>query len=111
MAVITDEYFREIHSKLRDYTMVLIKSTPKRNDAGAEAIIFEHARKNFAIREDGLVSIVCPVFGDNDLSGMYIFNIPASEVQRIMDDDPAVKAGIFNYEIYPCKGFPGDSLA
>ena len=111
MAVITDEYFREMHSKLRDYTMVLIKSTPKRNDAGAEAIIFEHARKNFAIREDGLVSIVCPVFGDNELSGMYIFNMSPNEAQKIMDDDPAVKAGIFTYEIYPCKSFPGDSLA
>ena len=111
MTIITDEYFKEMHSKLKDYTMVLIKSTPKRNDAGAQAIIFEHARKNLAIREEGLASIICPVFSENGLSGVYVFNVSVDEARRIMDDDPAVKAGVFQYEIYPCKGFPGDSLA
>ncbi|MCL1814821.1 MAG: hypothetical protein FWG27_03235 [Treponema sp.] len=111
MAIISDEYFREMHNKLKDYTIVLIKPTPKRNDAGADAIIFEHARKNLAISEEGLASIICPVFGGNNLSGVYIFNVSVNEVQRIMDNDPAVKAGIFIYEIYPCKGFPGASLA
>jgi len=32
------------------------------------------------------------------------------EVVRIMDEDPAVKAGIFTYEVHPIRGFPGDSL-
>lgn len=27
-----------------------------------------------------------------------------------MDDDPAVLAGIFTYEIHPVRSFPGDSL-
>lgn len=27
-----------------------------------------------------------------------------------MDDDPAVKAGIFIYETHPCFSFPGDKL-
>ena len=27
-----------------------------------------------------------------------------------MDEDPAIEAGIFIYEIHPCMGFPGDSL-
>ena len=111
MANITDEDFRERHSKLKDYTIVLIRPTPKRKEAGADAIILEHGRKNMALREDGVLSIVCPVFGDYDLSGLYIFNVTAEEARGIMDDDPAVKAGIFIYEVYQCKGFPGDSLA
>ena len=32
------------------------------------------------------------------------------EVKKLMDDDPGVKAGIFTYEVHPCRGFPGDSL-
>jgi len=111
MAIITDEYFKERHSKLKDYTMVLIKPTPKRNEAGANAVILEHGRKNMELQADGVVSIVCPVFGDYEVSGLYIFNVSVDEAQKIMDDDPAVKAGIFQCEIYPCKGFPGDSLA
>ena len=111
MENITDEYFRERHSKLKDYTIVLIRPTPKRKEAGADAIILEHGRKNMALREDGVLSIVCPVFGEYEISGLYIFNVSVDEVQKIMEDDPAVKAGIFQYEIYPCKGFPGDSLA
>jgi hypothetical protein len=27
-----------------------------------------------------------------------------------MDEDPAVKTGIFTYEIHPCKSFPEDKL-
>jgi hypothetical protein len=27
-----------------------------------------------------------------------------------MDEDPAVKAGVFVYEVHPCRSFPGDSL-
>ena len=27
-----------------------------------------------------------------------------------MDEDPAVQAGIFEYELYPCRSFPGDCL-
>jgi len=109
--VITDEYFKERHSKLKDYTIVLIKSTPKRKEPGAEAVILEHGRKNMELQAEGVVSIICPVFGDYELSGLYIFNVAVEEAKRIMEDDPAVKAGIFRCEIYPCKGFPGDALA
>jgi len=27
-----------------------------------------------------------------------------------MDEDPAVKEGIFTYELHPCRSFPGDCL-
>ena len=36
MAIITDGYFKDRHSKLKDYTIVLIKSTDKRKEAGAD---------------------------------------------------------------------------
>ncbi|MCL2338274.1 MAG: hypothetical protein FWC60_12750, partial [Firmicutes bacterium] len=87
MAIITDEYVREMHAKLKDYTLVLIKSTPKRKEAGADRIIWEHGRKNMSLRADGLLSVVCPVFGDYDISGLYIFNLTPAEAKEIMDDD------------------------
>jgi hypothetical protein len=27
-----------------------------------------------------------------------------------MNDDPGVQAGVFTFEVHPCRGFPGDSL-
>jgi hypothetical protein len=44
------------------------------------------------------------------VKGVGIFSTREEETKRIMDEDPAVKAGIFTYEIHPCRSFPGDKL-
>ena len=65
---------------------------------------------NFQLRADGLLSIVCPVSGDTGVAGFGVFNSPVEETKKIMDEDPAVKACIFVFEIYSCRSFPGDTL-
>jgi hypothetical protein len=57
-----------------------------------------------------VLAIVCPIVDDSEWSGLGIFDATPEEVARIMDDDPAVEAGIFTYEVHPIRGFPGDSL-
>src|SRR2546426_3390391 len=101
---------REMLTKTRDYTLVLLKAGPKRAADGADAIVWEHARRNFELRADGTLSIVCPVGGDGDLRGLGIFDATADEVARIMDEDPGVEAGVFTYEVYSVRSFPGDCL-
>jgi hypothetical protein len=55
---------------------------------------------------------VCPVVRDeSDVTGICIFTTDVAETRRVMDRDPAVKAGIFTYEVHSIEGFPGDSLA
>jgi len=54
---ITDEYMKEMITKTREYTVVILKATQKRNEAGVEKIIWEHARRNFSLREEGKLSI------------------------------------------------------
>ena len=110
MAAITDEYMRGMLAKSRNYSIVILKATPKKNEAGAEKIVFEHARRNFSLRADGILSIVCPITDDSEVRGIGIFNASPAEVKEIMDGDPGVTAGIFTYEIHPGKGFPGDAL-
>lgn len=75
-----------------------------------EKIIWEHRQRNFQLRADGLLSIVCPVSGDTGVAGFGVFNSPVEETKKIMDEDPAVKACIFVFEIYSCRSFPGDTL-
>jgi hypothetical protein len=77
---------------------------------GAEKIIWEHGRRNFALKMSGVLPIVCPVTDGSYLSGVGIFNTGMDELKKIMDEDPGVKEGVFIYEIHPCRSFPGSSL-
>ncbi|MGA9080638.1 MAG: hypothetical protein WB581_10475 [Halobacteriota archaeon] len=53
-----------------------------------EKIIWEHGRRNFALRADCVLSIVCAVSDESNVSGVGIFNAPVEEVRKIMDEDP-----------------------
>ena len=110
MTPITDEFMREMLQKTKDYSIVILKPGTKRNMPGAEKIIWEHGRRNFSLRAEGKLSVVCPVSNGRDLAGIGIFNVSTDEAKKIMDDDPAVKAEILTYQVYPCRSFPGDSL-
>lgn len=107
---ITDEYMRDMRDKTRAYTLLLLKRTPRLADPDAMAVIWEHGRRNHALRAAGIMPIVCPTPDDSELAGIGIFNAEAAEVTRIMDEDPAVRAGLLTYTLHICYGFPGDSL-
>ena len=109
---ITDDYMREMLRTTKRYTIVLLHRTPKRSEPGADKIVWEHGRRNFELRKDGLLSIVGPVVRDeSDIAGVYIFSTSPERTKRILDEDPAVKAGIFTYEIHLIEAFPGDALS
>ena len=111
MTVITDEYMQQMLTKTKEYHIVLLKPGPKAEDQpDLRKLIWEHGRRNFSLRADGLLSIVCPVTAETGVSGIGIFNTSAQETKNIMDRDPAVQAGIFVYDIHPCRSFPGDAL-
>jgi hypothetical protein len=62
------------------------------------------------LRAEGKLSIVAQVSRESDVAGLYIFNVSEEEATDVIKDDPAVKAGIFEYVTYPCMSFPSDSL-
>ena len=110
MTAITDEFMREMLTKAKPYCLLILKSGPKRGEADAAAIIWEHGRRNFALRAEGTLPIVCPVIDGGEVCGIGIFNTDLEEAKRIMDDDPGVKAGVFVFELHRCRSFPGDVL-
>lgn len=110
MSIITDEFMQKSLLNTKNYSIVILKAGPNKNMDGAGQIIWEHGRRNFALREDGILSIVCPISDGSNISGVGIFNSTIGGTKAIMDEDPGVKAGIFVYEIHSCKSFPGDSL-
>ncbi|NLH26191.1 MAG: hypothetical protein GX472_07460 [Methanomicrobiales archaeon] len=110
MTMITDEFMREMIERTKDYCIVLLHTGPNRNMAGVEALIWEHARRNFFLRASGKLPIVCPVNDCSELCGLGIFGTGPEETRKIMDEDPAVERGVFTYEIHSCRSFPGDKL-
>ena len=110
LPAITDEVMHERLRAARPYTVVLLHATGKLVRPDADPIIWEHGRRNFALREHGVLPIVLPATDDNDLAGLYIFNAHPDDVRAIMDHDPGLAAGIFTCEIHPVRGFPGSCL-
>jgi hypothetical protein len=110
MTSITDEYMYEMLPRAKAYSVVILRAGPNANAPDAREIVWEHGRRNFALRAEGLLPIVCPVTEKGDVNGIGIFNTSIEETKKIMDDDPGVQAGIFVYDVYACRSFPGDSL-
>jgi predicted LPLAT superfamily acyltransferase len=110
MTEITDDYMLRMRAQTRPYCAMILKAGPAFGSTGADKIIWEHGRRNHALRVDGVLPIVCPVSDGTEVKGIGIFNGTVEEIRKVMDEDPGVKAGIFVYEIHPCRSFPGDRL-
>src|SRR5215212_10465336 len=110
MTEITDDDMRAALATTRGYTAVLLKATPARSQPGADEIVWEHGRRNFSLRAGKKLAIVCPVVDGTELRGICLFDAEPDEVRTIMDEDPAVRAGIFTYEVHAVRSFPGDAL-
>ena len=107
---ITDEMMMQVLSTTQVYTLVVLRKGSKYGEGNAQQIIWEHVRRNLSLRADGLLSIVCPVKDDSEMAGIGIFDADAEQTKNIMDNDPAINAGVLVYEIHPTRSFPKDSL-
>jgi hypothetical protein len=61
LPAITDEHMKGRLPQSQDYTLLILKRTPKLKRPELEPIIREHGRRNMALRQAGLMPIVCPV--------------------------------------------------
>lgn len=108
---ITDQYMKAMLPKAKSYTAVILRKTDVDfKDKKIQAIIWEHGRRNFQLRADAIMPIVCPVNDTSGVAGIAILDTTMEEAKKIMDEDPAVLAGIFTYEVHPCRGFAGSAL-
>ncbi len=110
MSQITHDFITQMLSSAGNYSIVILKPGPNHSSPGADKIVWEHGRRNFLLRARGLLPIVCPITYKSDLAGIGIFNADIDLAKSIMDQDPAVKEGVFVYEAHPCRSFPEDCL-
>ena len=110
MRVFTDDEMNALLPTVRPYTAVILKAGPHFGDDGSQGTIWEHGRRNFGLRDEGVLAIVLPVADGSDVCGIGVFTGTVEETTAIMNDDPGVRAGVFTFEAHPCGGFPGDAL-
>jgi hypothetical protein len=53
MTLITDEDMRKRIAQTKEYCIVILKAVPNRHIPEVGKIIWEHGRRNFALREEG----------------------------------------------------------
>ena len=107
---ISDEEMQQGRASTREYTIAILRRGPGYDPPRSDPVIWEHGRRNYALRAAGMLSIVCPVRDGTELAGIDIFDTDGATVERIMLGDPAIQAGILTYEIHPTRSFPGDRL-
>lgn len=110
LPTITDEHMHARLAQVKRYTVALLRKTDKCIRPDVDPIIREHGRRNMALVEADELLVVLPVSDDPSLAGIGVFAGGADRVASILDGDPGVKAGIFRYELYCARGFPGAAL-
>jgi uncharacterized protein len=87
------------------YSVVLIKRGDKWNPEAPEFmdVMKQHHALVKQMTEEGNLAVAAPFSLDDqgELRGVSIFRVGAEETARLMQDDPAVKAGLVKTEIHP----------
>ncbi|MDX3071081.1 hypothetical protein ACIP98_13770 [Streptomyces sp. NPDC088354] len=107
---ISDDDMRAAMAAAKEYTAVVLEAGPAYGTAEAGPVIREHGRRNFALRAEGVLPIVCPVTDDGEVRGIGILDTDPDTARALMAEDPGVKAGVFTFTLHPVRSFPGDRL-
>ncbi|EID15807.1 hypothetical protein MXEN_06328 [Mycobacterium xenopi RIVM700367] len=110
MKTFTDDEMNELLSAAKPYSFVILKRGPDFGSANTPAIIWEHGRRNFALRHEGVLAVVLPITDGSEVCGVGVSTGTVDDTIAVMNEDPGVQAGVFTFEVHPCRGFPGDAL-
>lgn len=110
MRTFTDEEMGRLLPTAKPYSVVILTRGPRFGDESSPGIVWEHGRRNFGLRDDGVLAVVLPVTDESDVCGIGVFDAAVDETTALMNDDPGVAAGVFTYQVHACRGFPGDAL-
>lgn len=116
LPALSDEEFLALRATVRPFTVCILKGgpsfeTPGRDPTiGVTRIIWQHGKRNTALRLAGLMPVICPVSDGSEVKGICILDATPDEADRIMAGDPAVRAGVLTYEIHASRSYAGSTL-
>ena len=112
-SVLAADYDPELAKKLgadergmKNYVLCILKTGPKDAEITGDArkeVFAGHFANIGRLADEGKLAVAGP-FGKNDKNfrGLYIFNVATiEEAEKLVQLDPAVKAGVFVYDLTP----------
>lgn len=83
--------------------LVLREDAPKMDEAALDALQDAHLAHLAKLHEEGHLLAAGPALGapDRRIRGFSIFRDGPEETRALVDEDPAVRAGRFDHEIFP----------
>ncbi len=87
---------------MKKYVFAFLKRGPNRSlpEEEANALQAAHLRNIGKMAKEGKLVLAGPFFGNDDLRGVYIFNVPTlEEAKQLTETDPAIKAGSLVMEL------------
>ena len=108
-AAVTDEAMMTLLGTAAPYTVCVLTWGAQRDREGWQGIVWEHGRRNIAMRAAGRLVVALRV-EDPEVAGIGVYACGPDEVHRLLADDPALLAGVLSYRLHQASGFPGDAL-
>jgi uncharacterized protein YciI len=95
---------------MKKYVMAFLKRGPNRDRDSAEAVALQraHLLNIERMAEEGMLVVAGPFLDNDDLRGIYIFNVPTvEEAIQLTNTDPAIQAGSLVMEMKEWYGSAG----
>ncbi len=95
---------------MHKYVMALLKKGPNRNQdkATADQLQKAHMDNINRLAEEGILVLAGPFLDDDDLRGIYIFDVETiEEAKKLTETDPAIQEGRLIMELHPWYGSAG----
>jgi uncharacterized protein YciI len=90
--------------KLVQFQMAILRKGPQWSTTKPEdrnKILLQHRDSVVALLDSGKMVIAGPFGDETELAGIFVLRTTADEAKALVDQDPAVKAGLMSSEIHP----------
>jgi uncharacterized protein YciI len=87
---------------MRKYVIAFLKRGPNRNQDSITSVKLQRAHMDNIgkLAEQGKLILAGPFFGNDDLRGIYIFDVQSiDEAKKLTETDPAIQAGSLIMEL------------
>ncbi len=92
---------------MKKYVFAFLKKGPNRDlpPEKAQALQMAHLQNIQRMAKAGQLVLAGPFFGDGDIRGIYVFNVPTiAEAEALTNTDPAIEAGSLAMELVEWYG-------
>lgn len=92
---------------MKKYVMAFLKrgTNQSLSKDSSNALQMAHMKNIDLMAEQGKLVLAGPFFGDQDLRGIYIFNVTSiEEAEDLTNSDPAIEAGVLQMELMEWYG-------